>query len=128
MDAISGLPTPSASGPRPEDAAKLREVANEFEGLLLHMLLKSMRDTVPESTLFGDSNELEMYEGLRDEHLAQAMSKRSGLGLADAIERQLGGQPDAMQQLRTALQGAKDQGARQRVVGAGAALPPREEP
>jgi len=50
------------------------------------------------------------------------MSQRSRLGLAEAIERQLGGQPDALGQLRNALQGAREQGARQRVV------PLREEP
>lgn len=87
---------------------ELLEAAQEFESLLLHMVLRAMRDTVPENEMFG-SQRTKMWEGLQDEEMSRAMARQGGLGLADVIARQL---DDSAAEARRALGGARDVGRR----------------
>lgn len=73
------------------DPAALREVANQFEALFLQTMLKSMRDASIGDPLFGESEQLEMYQGMMDQQLAVEMASGKGVGLADMLVRQLGG-------------------------------------
>lgn len=68
--------------------AALKSAAQQFEAVFMNMLLKSMRDTVPQSGLMGQGNESATYTGLLDQQLAQNLSAR-GTGLADMIVKQL---------------------------------------
>jgi Rod binding domain-containing protein len=108
--------------PAPVDP-RLHAAAQDFEGLLLNLLLSAMRQTVPRGALFGNSNELRMYEQLRDEDLSAGMARAGGLGLAPLIEQQLAGQPAAAQQLRVALAAAHDAGRRSLVLDAAGRSP-----
>lgn len=65
-------------------------VARQFEALFLQMMLKSMRDAVPEGGLF-DSNGGELYQEMHDKQLSVTLSEQGGIGLADAIAQQLSG-------------------------------------
>lgn len=65
------------------------EVASQFESILIQIMLKSMRDTVPEGGLF-DSSQMTMYQEMFDQQVALDMSHRGGIGLAPFIEQQLG--------------------------------------
>jgi flagellar protein FlgJ len=65
----------------------IKETARQFEGLLMNVMLKSMRETVSQDGLF-DSEQTKLYTSMLDQHLSQAMAKR-GLGLAAVLERQL---------------------------------------
>jgi len=76
------------------DPAALREVANQFEALFLETLLKSMRDASLGDPLFGDSDQMDLYQGMMDQQLAVEMASGKGIGFADLLVRQLGG-PDA---------------------------------
>jgi peptidoglycan hydrolase FlgJ len=69
----------------PEGAAKA--AAQQFEALFLNMLLKSMRDTTSQNTLF-DNEQTRLYQSMFDQQIAQTMAKR-GIGLADVMVRQL---------------------------------------
>lgn len=75
------------------DPAALREVASQFEALFLQSMLKSMRDASLGDPLFGDSDQHEMYQGMLDQQFALEMSSGKGIGLADMLIRQLGGDP-----------------------------------
>lgn len=75
------------------DPAALREVATQFEALFLQSMLKSMRDASLGDPLFGDNNQHEMYQGMLDQQFALEMSSGKGIGLADMLIRQLGGDP-----------------------------------
>lgn len=55
--------------------------------------MKSMRDTVPENELFGSKAE-NMYRDMYDKQLSMNISNGKGIGLANVIERQLGGKPE----------------------------------
>ncbi|GAB4475916.1 MAG: flagellar assembly peptidoglycan hydrolase FlgJ [Burkholderiaceae bacterium] len=65
----------------------VKKAAQQFEALFMQMVLKSMRDALPNSGLL-DSTAREMYTGLLDQQLATRVAA-SGTGLADMIARQL---------------------------------------
>ncbi len=66
---------------------ELKEVAQQFEGMFLHILLKSMRATVPKSGLFK-SFAMDQYQSMLDEEIASAGSKQRGLGLSELFYNQ----------------------------------------
>lgn len=69
---------------RPDEVKK--EVAQQFESLLVQMLLKSMRDTNKEFSDDGmKSNQTGFYQDLFDKQLSLVLSK-SGIGIAKTIE------------------------------------------
>ena len=68
----------------------LRAAAKQFEALFLQMVMKSMRDATPASSLM-DSEQTKMYQSLLDQQMALNMSQSRGAGLSEVIYRQLGG-------------------------------------
>lgn len=77
-------------GARQQSPEAIKQVAKQFEGLFVQMLLKSMRSTVPESELFSGKSE-KMYQEMYDKQLSMRIANGRGIGLAKSIERQLGG-------------------------------------
>ncbi|GAB4356913.1 MAG: flagellar assembly peptidoglycan hydrolase FlgJ [Gammaproteobacteria bacterium] len=73
-----------------DKSAALRQVAEQFEALFMQMMLKSMRDATLEDGLFN-SSQGEQYRDMLDSQLSLELSRGRGLGLAEAIVRQLGG-------------------------------------
>jgi flagellar protein FlgJ len=65
----------------------LRVAAQQFEGLFMNMVMKSMRDATPQDSPF-DSQQSRMYTSMLDQKISDNFSKR-GMGLADALMRQL---------------------------------------
>ncbi len=82
------------------DPAALREVASQFEALFLQTMLKSMREASLGDPIFGNSDQQEMYQGMMDQQLALEMASGKGIGLAEMLVRQLGGE-DASKMTRT---------------------------
>ena len=85
LSSLNTLKTQSRLNP---DQA-IKGVAQQFESLFMSMMLKSMRDTLPEDSLFGSSS-MQTYTEMFDQQLALDMSRSGGVGLASLIERQLG--------------------------------------
>ncbi len=67
---------------------ELMEVARQFEAILIHQMLKAMRQTVHKSDLLN-SFSLEQYETMLDEEIANDMAAHRGIGLADTLYYQL---------------------------------------
>lgn len=65
----------------------LKAVAKQVEGLFVQMMLKSMRDALPQEGLL-DSHQTQLYTSLYDQQIAQQLSAK-GLGLADMMVKQL---------------------------------------
>lgn len=87
---VSGLNNLKGQARSDKDGA-LREVARQFESLLLSQVLKSMRaanKTFSEGN-FLQSNQTEFYEEMFDSQLTLALTKGRSLGLADAMVRQM---------------------------------------
>lgn len=72
----------------------LKKVAQEFESIFVNIMLKSMRsaNAVFEKDSLMQSNESKMYRDMYDQQLALSLSKGRGLGIADALYKQLKGQ------------------------------------
>jgi soluble lytic murein transglycosylase-like protein len=72
------------------DLARLKKVARQFESLLVNELLKNMRATVPENSLWGDSGGSRIYRQMHDEALAEKIAASgNGFGIADLIVEQM---------------------------------------
>jgi flagellar protein FlgJ len=83
--------------------AGIRQAARQFEGMLLQMMLKSMRDATPKDGLL-DSDQTRFFTQIFDQQLAQDLSARGALGFARLIEEQLGrAMPDGGEALDAAL-------------------------
>ena len=67
---------------------ELMSVSRQFESIFVHQLLKSMRSTVQKSGLF-ESHATRMYESMHDQELANLMSEKRSIGLADIIYKDL---------------------------------------
>ena len=75
----------------PEQGVKA--VAQQFEALLMQQMLKSMRDATPQYDSLETSN-VKMFQGMFDQQLTSQLSKKGGLGLANAIVHQIQLQQD----------------------------------
>jgi len=74
---------------RKDPQAGLKQVAQQFEGLMLQMMLKSMRDATPQDGL-TDSDQTRFFTTIMDQQLAQNLAAKGSLGFAKLIEQQLG--------------------------------------
>ena len=103
--------------------ASLKAAAQEFESMMLQMLMKSMRDATPQDSLMG-SDQTRFYTTILDQQMAQNLSGKGSLGFARMIEAQLGRQSattalptetnaslDALQQSLLRYQSLHSQGA-----------------
>ena len=72
---------------RQDPQAGLRQAARQFEGMMLQMMLKSMRDAAPQDSLMN-SEQTRFYSSILDQQLAQNLS--GSLGFARLIEQQFG--------------------------------------
>ena len=81
-------------GARDRSPEALRETARQFEALFLQMMLKSMRDAAGsnEDSLL-DNDQTRFYREMYDKQIALKLSQGGGIGLADVVYRQLGGEP-----------------------------------
>jgi len=90
----------------------LKQVAQEFEALLLGQMLKAMRaaSNVLSEGSYLQSNETKLYQEMLDQQLAVTLSQQKGLGLSEVLIRQLSPQSSptasAPGEKRETLQGA----------------------
>ena len=77
-----------------EPGRAVGEAAQQFEALLLNMMLKSMRQAGGQDGMF-DTEQSKHYTSMFDQQIAQHLAKR-GIGLADVMTRQLSRQGAAV--------------------------------
>ncbi len=75
------------------DKKQLKEVCEQFESIMMSMMYKQMKSTVPESSFIERSQGMDIFEDMLDDELMNRASTR-GLGLADLMYRQLSRQMD----------------------------------
>lgn len=78
----------AGAAPKPDDPAKIRKAAQQFEALLLEQVMQSAKGTGGWLGSDGDSSE-DCTTGLADQQLAIAMAQNGGLGLANMIAKGL---------------------------------------
>ncbi|MTD25402.1 flagellar assembly peptidoglycan hydrolase FlgJ [Erwinia sorbitola] len=70
--------------------AHAREVAKQVEGMFVQMMLKSMRQALPQDGLLS-TEQTRLYTSMYDQQIGQQIGAK-GLGLADLIVKQMEGQ------------------------------------
>jgi flagellar protein FlgJ len=75
------------AGCRQDPQAGLKQAAQQFEGMLLHLMLKSMRDATAGGAL--DSEQSRFFTAIGDQQMAQDLAAQTPLGFAGLIEKQL---------------------------------------
>ncbi len=98
----------------------LKGAAQQFEALLMNMMLKSMREATPQDGMF-DSDQTRTFTSMLDQQLSQNLSTK-GLGLADVLVRQLS--PKVREQAAARV-AAADAGATPSINDAGEVNPAR---
>lgn len=76
IDAASGSPT-------------LREATQQFESLFISQLMKSMRDTVPQSQLLSAGTGQQLFREMLDQEIAGRVSQSGGIGIGEMLFQQL---------------------------------------
>lgn len=72
-----------------EENEELRQACADFESVLLNYMFQSMKKTVGEGGIFGESFQRNMYESLYIEKIAVKIAEERDLGLGDSLYRQL---------------------------------------
>ena len=83
----------NAAQERSPDAIK--ETARQFEGMFIQMMLKAMRDTLPSDGILG-GQQVKFYQEMYDKQISLELARNKGIGLAEALYRQLGGEGEAL--------------------------------
>ncbi len=81
--------TQQTSDRKQRDLQSLRESSSEFETLYLMEMFKAMRKAVPEGGLFEKSMSTEIFQEMLDMETAKASTRGQGLGIAEAIYKQM---------------------------------------
>ena len=72
---------------------EILEVARSFESIFINEMMKNMRKTLPQDGLLNSGFANNVFNSMLDQEYSQIASKSGQFGLADAIARQLGGDP-----------------------------------
>lgn len=75
---------------RSDPQGNLRAVAQQFEGLFVQMVLKTMREASLGDSLF-DNDQSRLYRDMFDGQISTTLAGSGSVGLTDVIMRQLGG-------------------------------------
>ena len=95
---------------RKDGKAALRETAQQFEGMFLQMMLKSMREATVKSDLV-ESSGAETFEAMFDKEVSVQLAKRNMMGVADMLvqtqSRQMSPPPSTEEMLKSRETAAK---------------------
>lgn len=78
----------SASGSVRSDGQKLKEVAQDFEAILIASLLKEAQPREPSGLFVGGVSQ-DLYRQLFTDEIAKAIARSGGIGVGRMLERQL---------------------------------------
>jgi Rod binding domain-containing protein len=105
---FSGLGELRGQAQQNQDKA-LKESAQQFEGLFIQMMMKSMRDA--SATMKDEENQssgMDTFENMFDKEISVQMAKRSAMGVADfmakAVKQQIATTPSAAEVLNARQQ------------------------
>ncbi len=78
-----------------QDKKKLKEVCHQFESIMMSMMYKQMKATIPTDETSGNSQAKDIYQGMLDDELMNRSGER-GIGLADILYKQLSKRMDSI--------------------------------
>lgn len=88
---------------------KLKNTAEKMEGMFVNMMMKEMRETVPEFSLGGkESQGKKMFQARLDRKYAEKMANSKDLGIANAVYEQFTG--ESMDEMESSGESTNDSG------------------
>lgn len=84
-----------AAPPGAQEDARMRAACADFEAMLLNFLVEGLRKTLPGDSVFGSSHQKSMYEAMFFQEVTTKLAHDKGLGLGEALYRQLQKQGDS---------------------------------
>ena len=72
-----------------EENGTLQKACTDFESVLLNYMFQSMKKTVGDGGIFGESFQRNMYESLYIEKISEKIAEERDLGLGDNLYHQL---------------------------------------
>ncbi|MBW1960461.1 MAG: rod-binding protein [Deltaproteobacteria bacterium] len=79
----------SSTGQSTPQDQKLKRACEDFEAILIQFMFKSMKKTIPGGSFFGNGYQQDIYESLFFQEIATKMARERGLGISEALYRQL---------------------------------------
>jgi flagellar protein FlgJ len=94
MDSALPLLTPAASAsiaapPPNADGAAVRKAAESFETFFMSQTFQSMFSDVGTDSMFGGGNGEKIYQSMLIQQYSELATKRGGIGIADAVQREM---------------------------------------
>lgn len=80
---------PATEAPKTYAQKVARATAEEFEAVFLADILKNMSVGIKSDGPFGGGHAEEMYKGILNEEIANSISRNGGIGLSDAVYREI---------------------------------------
>ncbi len=77
------------AGADTSDKSRIRDTAEGFEATFLNNMLQSMFTGLEEGGTWGSGDGAEAWRGMLINEYAQSISRSGGIGIADAVEREL---------------------------------------
>lgn len=72
-----------------QDKQALKKVCQDFESIMLNMMYKQMKASIPKSGLLNEDSGKEIFDSMLDDKLMENASKSGTVGLADMMYKQL---------------------------------------
>ncbi|TVQ76247.1 MAG: flagellar biosynthesis protein FlgJ [Bradymonadales bacterium] len=80
---------PSADSLRSKSREELKEAAKQFETMFMNLVVKQMRQAVPDSGLLGENSKVHFFQGMLDEEYSRLAGENKSNGLSQMIYQNL---------------------------------------
>ena len=105
LENVAAQQAEAASNPINQQAGQLKEVAKQFEGILINQILKQMQETINNASFDPDDSSNEQVHSMYCTFLGESIADKGGFGVWEDIYKQMA----QMQGLDTNSQGQVSQ-------------------
>lgn len=86
---VNNLEQAQAAAKGGKDEEAIKKAAVDFESMLLKQMLGEMWKSVPNNTLYGNSNEAEVYRDMYTDAIAKDIAEKQSIGIKDVVMKEL---------------------------------------
>ena len=82
-------PSPVVPAKTGEKDNQLKKACADFESIFVYYILKSMKKSMPQNDLFGNTQEQQVYKSMADQAMSENLARGKGMGLGKLLYNQL---------------------------------------
>lgn len=90
--------------------AEAKKVSGQFESMIVSQMFKAMWETVPDSQMFGHSNEQQIYKDMLNQAIADSLQDGPGLGVREVVYKDIKRMQGASQKAYSKNHGGNNEG------------------